>query len=147
TEAIVKVAGTLDVPGVRAMEMFEPADGCLINEFAMRPHNTGHWTQDGPVTSQYEQHLRAVLHLPLGCPAAREHASAMVTVIGAEHAHLYPPYLHVMAHDPAVKLHLYGKSVRPGRQLGHVNAYGQDPQLVLARARHAADFIAGVDVD
>jgi 5-(carboxyamino)imidazole ribonucleotide synthase len=147
TEAILTVAGTLEVTGVMAMEMFETDEGFLINEFAMRPHNTGHWTQDGSVTSQFEQHLRAVLDLPLGSPAAREDVSVMVNILGAEHEDLYQPYLHVMAHDPAVKVHLYGKSVRPGRKVGHVNAYGQDRQLVLARARHAADFIAGVDVD
>lgn len=147
TEAILKVAGGLDVTGVMAMELFETADGFLINEFAMRPHNTGHWTQDGAVTSQFEQHLRAVLDLPLGSPAAREDISVMVNILGADHEDLYHPYLHVMAHDPAVKVHLYGKGVRPGRKVGHVNAYGQDADLVLARARHAADFIAGVDVD
>ncbi|WP_209371956.1 5-(carboxyamino)imidazole ribonucleotide synthase [Brevibacterium renqingii] len=147
TQAILKVAGTLEVTGVMAMETFETSDGFLINEFAMRPHNTGHWTQDGSVTSQFEQHLRAVLDLPLGSPAAREDVSVMVNILGAEHVDLYQPYLHVMAHDPAVKVHLYGKSVRPGRKVGHVNAYGEDRQLVLARARHAADFIAGVDVD
>ncbi len=147
TEAILTIAGTLEVTGVMAMEMFETPDGFLINEFAMRPHNTGHWTQDGSVTSQFEQHLRAVLDLPLGSPAAREEVSAMVNILGAEHEDLYQPYLHVMAHDPAVKVHLYGKGVRPGRKVGHVNAYGQDRDLVLARARHAADFIAGVDVD
>ena len=147
TEAILTVAGTLEVIGVMAMEMFETPEGFLINEFAMRPHNTGHWTQDGAVTSQFEQHLRAVLDLPLGSPAAREDVSVMVNILGADHEDLYQPYLHVMAHDPAVKVHLYGKGVRPGRKVGHVNAYGEDQQLVLARARHAADFIAGVDVD
>lgn len=147
TEAILTVAGTLEVTGVMAMEMFETAEGFLINEFAMRPHNTGHWTQDGAVTSQFEQHLRAVLDLPLGSPAAREDVSVMVNILGADNEDLYQPYLHVMAHDPAVKVHLYGKGVRPGRKVGHVNAYGDDRQLVLARARHAADFIAGVDVD
>ena len=147
TEAILTVAGTLEVTGVMAMEMFETPEGFLINEFAMRPHNTGHWTQDGAVTSQIEQHLRAVLDLPLGSPAAREDVSVMVNILGADHDDLYQPYLHVMAHDPAVKVHLYGKGVRPGRKVGHVNAYGEDRQLVLARARHAADFIAGVDVD
>lgn len=147
TEAILTVAGTLEVTGVMAMEMFETPEGFLINEFAMRPHNTGHWTQDGAVTSQFEQHLRAVLDLPLGSPAAREDVSVMVNILGADHEDLYQPYLHVMAHDPAVKVHLYGKGVRPGRKVGHVNAYGEDQQLVLARARHAADFIAGVDVD
>ena len=147
TEAILTVAGTLEVTGVMAMEMFETPEGFLINEFAMRPHNTGHWTQDGAVTSQFEQHLRAVLDLPLGSPAAREDVSVMVNILGADHEDLYQPYLHVMAHDPAMKVHLYGKGVRPGRKVGHVNAYGEDRQLVLARARHAADFIAGVDVD
>lgn len=147
TEAILTVAGTLEVTGVMAMEMFETPEGFLINEFAMRPHNTGHWTQDGAVTSQFEQHLRAVLDLPLGSPAAREDVSVMVNILGADHEDLYQPYLHVMAHDPAVKVHLYGKGVRPDRKVGHVNAYGEDQQLVLARARHAADFIAGVDVD
>ncbi|WP_309132524.1 5-(carboxyamino)imidazole ribonucleotide synthase [Brevibacterium sp.] len=147
TEAILKVAGALDVTGVMAMEMFETPEGFLINEFAMRPHNTGHWTQDGAVTSQFEQHLRAVLDLPLGSPAAREEVSVMVNVLGADHEDLYQPYFHVMAHDPAIKVHLYGKSVRPGRKVGHVNAYGYDRDSVLARARHAADFIAGVDVD
>ena len=146
-EAILTVAGTLEVTGVMAMEMFETPEGFLINEFAMRPHNTGHWTQDGAVTSQFEQHLRAVLDLPLGSPAAREDVSVMVNILGADHEDLYQPYLHVMAHDPAMKVHLYGKGVRPGRKVGHVNAYGEDRQLVLARARHAADFIAGVDVD
>ncbi|TSI18665.1 5-(carboxyamino)imidazole ribonucleotide synthase [Brevibacterium aurantiacum] len=147
TEAILKVAGALDVTGVMAMELFETADGFLINEFAMRPHNTGHWTQDGAVTSQFEQHLRAVLDLPLGSPAAREDVSVMVNILGADHDDLYHPYLHVMAHDPAVKVHLYGKGVRPGRKVGHVNAYGRDADLVLARARHAADFIAGIDIN
>ncbi|RBP66126.1 5-(carboxyamino)imidazole ribonucleotide synthase [Brevibacterium sanguinis] len=147
TEAILTVAGALEVTGVMAMEMFETAEGFLINEFAMRPHNTGHWTQDGAVTSQFEQHLRAVLDLPLGSPAAREEVSVMVNVLGADHEDLYQPYFHVMAHDPEVKVHLYGKSVRPGRKVGHVNAYGADRDAVLARARHAADFIAGIDPD
>ncbi|RAC17249.1 5-(carboxyamino)imidazole ribonucleotide synthase, partial [Burkholderia multivorans] len=99
TEAVLTVAGALDVTGVMAMEMFETPEGFLINEFAMRPHNTGHWTQDGSVTSQFEQHLRAVLDLPLGSPEAREDVSVMVNILGAEHEDLYRPYLHVMAHD------------------------------------------------
>lgn len=147
TEAVLTVAGALEVTGVMAMEMFETADGFLINEFAMRPHNTGHWTQDGSVTSQFEQHLRAVLDLPLGSPAVRDEVSVMVNVLGADHEDLYQPYLHVMAHDPSVKVHMYGKSVRPGRKVGHVNAVGSDPDRVLARARHAADFIAGTDTN
>ena len=147
TADVLTVAGALEVTGVMAMEMFETADGYRINELAMRPHNTGHWTQDGSVTSQFEQHLRAVLDLPLGDPSARTPATAMVNVLGADRDDLYRAYLHVLAHDPQVKVHMYGKSVRPGRKLGHVNVYGDDAAAVLARARHAADFIAGVDTD
>ena len=145
---VIALATRLDVTGVMAMEMFEVPGGYLVNELAMRPHNTGHWTQDGSVTSQFEQHLRAVLDLPLGDPAPLAPLTAMVNVLGADHTDLYHAYLHVMAHDPAVKVHLYGKEVRPGRKLGHVNLAGSgDADALLARARHAADFIAGVDTD
>ena len=140
-----------------AVEGFESRDGrFLVNELAMRPHNSGHWTIDGSVTSQFEQHLRAVLDLPLGDPHQRDPWCVMVNVLGSRgstsgaagpddaHADLYRSYLHVMAHDPGVKVHMYGKGVRPGRKLGHVTAYGPDLEQALSRARHAADFIAGV---
>ena len=146
----LRIAGELDVTGVLAVEMFEigaTADrsaGVLVNELAMRPHNSGHWTIDGAVTSQFEQHLRAVLDLPLGDPRQRDRWSVMVNVLGGEHPDLYRSYLHVMARDPGVKVHLYGKGVRPGRKLGHVTACGDDLEALRARARHAADFIAGV---
>ena len=145
TADVLTVAGALDVTGVMAMEMFETADGYVINELAMRPHNTGHWTQDGSITSQFEQHLRCVLDLPLGDPRPRAPYTAMGNVLGADHDDLYHAYLHVLAHDPQAKVHLYGKSVRPGRKLGHVNVAGDDAANVLARARHAADYIAGTD--
>ncbi|WP_035281742.1 5-(carboxyamino)imidazole ribonucleotide synthase [Brevibacterium album] len=145
---VIELATRLGVTGVMAMEMFETADGYLVNELAMRPHNTGHWTQDGSYTSQFEQHLRAVLDLPLGDPAAQFPATAMVNVLGADREDLYHAYLHVLAHDPQVKVHMYGKGVRPGRKLGHVNLAGSgDPERLLARARHAADFIAGTDTN
>jgi 5-(carboxyamino)imidazole ribonucleotide synthase len=147
TADVLKVAGALDVTGVMAMEMFETAEGYIVNELAMRPHNTGHWTQDGSVTSQFEQHLRAVLDLPLGDPAPIAPACAMANVLGADRDDLYHAYLHVMAHDPAAKVHMYGKSVRPGRKLGHVNVCSESAADAVARARHAADFIAGVDTN
>ncbi len=147
TADVLTVAGALGVTGVMAMEMFETPDGYRVNELAMRPHNTGHWTQDGSVTSQFEQHLRAVLDLPLGDPSARTAATAMVNVLGADQEDLYRAYFHVLAHDPQAKVHMYGKSVRPGRKLGHVNVSGDDADSVLARARHAADFIAGTDTN
>ena len=147
TADVLTVAGALGVTGVMAMEMFETPDGYRVNELAMRPHNTGHWTQDGSVTSQFEQHLRAVLDLPLGDPSARTAATAMVNVLGADQEDLNRAYFHVLAHDPQAKVHMYGKSVRPGRKLGHVNVSGDDADSVLARARHAADFIAGTDTN
>ncbi|WP_308470106.1 5-(carboxyamino)imidazole ribonucleotide synthase [Kineococcus rubinsiae] len=146
------IAGGLGVTGVLAVELFEvERDGrreVLVNELAMRPHNSGHWSIEGSVTSQFEQHLRAVLDLPLGSPAPRAPWTVMVNVLGPReveprHADLYRSYLHVMAHDPGVKVHLYGKEQRPGRKLGHVTVYGDDLDTVRDRARHAAAFIAG----
>jgi 5-(carboxyamino)imidazole ribonucleotide synthase len=142
------LAGALDVTGVMAVEGFEVPgeDGTprfVVNELAMRPHNSGHWTIDGSVTSQFEQHLRAVLDLPLGDVRARSRWTVMVNVLGGEHPDLYRAYLHVMARDPGVKVHLYGKSVRPGRKVGHVTVHGDDLDDLLERARHAAAYITG----
>ena len=140
------VAGELGVTGVLAVELFETADGrVLVNELAMRPHNTGHWTQDGAVTSQFENHLRAVLDLPLGAPHARERWTVMVNILGGSSAtgRLYDGYPHALARDPRLRVHLYGKDLRPGRKVGHVNAYGDDLEDCLERARHAAAWFAG----
>ena len=126
-----------------AVELFETADGIMVNELAMRPHNSGHWTIDGAVTSQFEQHLRAVLDLPLGSPAAHAPYAVMANVLGADDEDLYWPYLHVMARDPAMKVHAYGKGVKPGRKVGHVTVLGSDVGDLLDRARHAAAFIRG----
>ncbi|WP_442893203.1 5-(carboxyamino)imidazole ribonucleotide synthase [Aquipuribacter sp. SD81] len=148
--AALAVAGALGVTGVLAVEGFEvPGPGgprFLVNELAMRPHNSGHWTIDGSVTSQFEQHLRAVLDLPLGDVRTRARWTVMANVLGGEHPDLYRSYLHVMARDPGVKVHLYGKEVRPGRKIGHVTVTGDDPdglEALRERARHAADYITG----
>jgi 5-(carboxyamino)imidazole ribonucleotide synthase len=144
----LKVAGDLDVTGVLAVEMFEVrgANGqpeYLVNELAMRPHNSGHWTIDGSVTSQFEQHLRAVLDLPLGSTAPVARWTVMANVLGGDHPDLYRAYLHVMARDPGVKVHMYGKEVRPGRKIGHVTVTGDNLSDLRARAQHAADYIRG----
>nr|WP_239000721.1 5-(carboxyamino)imidazole ribonucleotide synthase [Jiangella asiatica] len=141
----ISVAGSLDVVGVLAVELFETTDGrLLVNELAMRPHNSGHWTIDGAVTSQFENHLRAVLDLPLGSPAARAPYTVMVNVLGGDLPDIYPTYRHVLARDPGLKVHWYGKGVRPGRKVGHVTAYGSDLTDLRERAWHAADYIRGV---
>jgi 5-(carboxyamino)imidazole ribonucleotide synthase len=142
--AAMDIADALDVTGVLAVEMFETRDGrVLVNELAMRPHNTGHWSIDAAITSQFENHLRGVLDLPLGDPRARPAWTVMVNILGGSAPTLYDGYLHVMARDPALKVHLYGKAVRPGRKVGHVTAYGSDLDDVLERARHAASWFDG----
>ena len=142
----LRIAGALDVTGILAVELFETVDGrILVNELAMRPHNTGHCTQDGAVTSQFENHLRAVMDLPLGSPAPRARWSVMVNILGgpSDSGHLYDGLPHAMARDPHLRVHLYGKDLRPGRKVGHVNAYGEDLDDCLERARHAAAWFRG----
>lgn len=140
----LEVAGSLNVTGMLAVEMFDTGTDLLVNELAMRPHNSGHWTIEGAVTSQFENHLRAVLDLPLGAPNLRAPCAVMVNILGGDVGDLYSAYRHVFARDPGVKVHLYGKDVRPGRKVGHVTVVGDDVDSALARARHAADYFAGV---
>jgi 5-(carboxyamino)imidazole ribonucleotide synthase len=150
TQAGLRIAGELGVTGVMAVEMFEVRDpqtgdpAYLVNELAMRPHNSGHWTIDGAVTSQFEQHLRAVLDLPLGDTSPRARWTVMGNVLGGDYPQLYATYRHLLARDPGLKIHLYGKEVRPGRKIGHVNVSGADLGDLLARAKHASDFLQGV---
>ena len=146
-QTALRIAKELGVVGILAVEMFEARDGrLLVNELAMRPHNTGHWSIEGAVTSQFENHLRAVLDLPLGSPAARAPYTVMVNVLGGDSestADMHYGLLHCMARDPGLKVHLYGKSVKPGRKIGHVTAYGDDLEETRERARHAAAYLTG----
>lgn len=144
-----EVAEGLGVAGVLAVELFEVADPdggaprVLVNELAMRPHNSGHWTIDGSVTSQFEQHLRAVLDLPLGGTEARAPWTVMANVLGSTRAALTDGLAEVAALDPGAKVHLYGKGVRPGRKLGHVTVSGDDLTDVRRRAVAAAAVLRG----
>jgi 5-(carboxyamino)imidazole ribonucleotide synthase len=138
----LQLAAELDVTGLLAVELFETKAGLLINEVAMRPHNSGHWTIEGALTSQFEQHLRAVLNLPLGATRPVAPAAVMVNILGGDDPDLRSRLIHVMAADPAVKVHLYGKSVRPGRKVGHVTALGAEFDEVADRARRAANYLA-----
>ncbi len=150
----LELAAELGVTGLLAVEFFHAPCGLLVNELAMRPHNGGHWTIEGARTSQFEQHLRAVLDLPLGDPRATAPCVAMANVFGrfgggsggslprvSTAPDVYSRYEHVMAADPGVKVHLYGKSVRPGRKIGHVTALGDDMPSVRARAVRAAGYL------
>ena len=139
----LKVAQVLGVTGMLAVELFDSEQGLMVNELAMRPHNSGHWSIDGAVTSQFENHLRAVLDLPLGATAMRAPYVVMENVLGSESTAGYAAYPAVLAQDPRIKLHMYGKEARPGRKLGHVTAFGDDLEEVVTRAREAARQIAG----
>lgn len=142
----LRVAGDLDVVGVLAVELFElPSGQLVVNELAMRPHNSGHWTIEGAVTSQFEQHLRAVLDYPLGSTAPRAPVCVMANVLGAgspstmgldERVH------HLMARYPQAKVHLYAKPEQPGRKIGHITVSGDEPVPVREVAAASAAFLA-----
>jgi 5-(carboxyamino)imidazole ribonucleotide synthase len=147
-ELALRIARELDVTGLLAVELFDTdgtPDGLVVNELAMRPHNSGHWTIEGARTSQFEQHLRAVLDYPLGATAPTAPAVVMANVLGAPE----PPAMgvderlhHLFARFPDVKVHLYGKAERPARKVGHVTALGEDAAAVRRRAALAARWLS-----
>ncbi|MFJ6281344.1 MAG: 5-(carboxyamino)imidazole ribonucleotide synthase [Actinomycetes bacterium] len=145
-EAALQIAEELGVTGVMAVELFEVPDrgpGFLINELAMRPHNSGHWTMDGAVTGQFEQHLRAVLDLPLGDTSLASGVVVMKNILGGDNADLYSAFPMALQAEPAAKVHTYGKGVRPGRKIGHVNAIAL-PGDTTAQVRERAERTAAI---
>lgn len=143
----LNIAVAVDVIGMLAVEMYvvevDGVETLLINELAMRPHNSGHWSIEGAVTSQFENHLRAVLNLPLGAPTPLAPFAVMVNVIGADVDNLHYALLHCQAREPEAKIHIYGKDVRPGRKIGHVTLLGDSVDHLLERARHLAGYLRG----
>ena len=140
----LEIAQAVGVVGVMAVEMFVKGDDLYINELAMRPHNSGHWSIEGSVTSQFEQHLRAILDLPLGSPAMNHKYAVMGNVLGGEKTDMYRPYLHLMARNPELHFHQYKKEVRKGRKIGHVTACGDDLLHLTREIQHARDYMSGV---
>lgn len=141
TAAIAKqIAEALGVTGVLAVEMFEARDGrIVINELAMRPHNSGHFSIEGSVTSQFEQHIRAVLDLPLGSTAPRAAHAVMVNLLGVDEQNNFVQALDkALAAHPDAKVHTYGKGARAGRKMGHVTVVADSAEHALAEARGAA---------
>ncbi len=145
----LRIGAQLGVTGVLAVELFQTASGLLVNELAMRPHNSAHWTIEGARTSQFEQHARAVLDYPLGSTRPTAPVTVMANLLGGPDgvrpAGIDERVHHFMAHWPDVKLHLYGKAWRPGRKVGHVTALGGDVDEVRARATAAADYLMNGD--
>jgi 5-(carboxyamino)imidazole ribonucleotide synthase len=137
------IAERVGLVGVMAVEMFVKGDQLFINELAMRPHNSGHWTIEGSVTSQFEQHLRAILDLPLGDPSMTASYAVMGNILGGDKSDMYRPYLHLMARNPELMVHQYMKEVRPGRKIGHVNAVGEDLLHLEEIIVHARGYMNG----
>jgi 5-(carboxyamino)imidazole ribonucleotide synthase len=139
----LRIAEELDVTGVLAVELFEAPGGLVVNELAMRPHNSGHWSLDGAVTSQFSQHLRAVLDWPLGDTTPLAPVTVMVNLLGGEHTDLATALPLALEAEPEARVHLYGKTARPGRKLGHVTVLGDDLVEVRERARRAVAVLRG----
>jgi 5-(carboxyamino)imidazole ribonucleotide synthase len=140
----LKISEIFDIHGVFSVDFFDlGSNKFLISQIKLGPTNSGHWTIDGATTSQFENHLRAILNLPLGSPNLLAPVTVMVNVLGGQYLDMYKPFLHCMAHDPALRIHLYGKEVEEGRKVGHVNISGNDLKDLLERAHHAADYLTG----
>ncbi|MET8148939.1 5-(carboxyamino)imidazole ribonucleotide synthase [Actinoplanes sp. NPDC049668] len=139
----IDLANALGVVGLLAVELFDTGTGVVVNELAMRPHNSGHWTIEGARTSQFEQHLRAVLDYPMGETSLAAPAVVMANVLGGEPGGMSidERLHHLFAADPGARVHLYGKQVRPGRKIGHVTVLGDDMAQVRARAVRAARWL------
>lgn len=143
-EFALRLADELGVVGLLAIELMQRRDGQIVfNELAMRPHNTGHWTIDGAITSQFENHLRAVAGLPLGETSARDSWVVMRNVIGTEQTDFESGLAKALSNDPATKIHWYGKGVRVGRKLGHVTTFGDELESTWQRANRAASNLMG----
>jgi len=140
----LNIAAEIKLVGVMAVEMFVKGDQLFINELAMRPHNSGHWTIDGSVTSQFEQHLRAILDLPLGDTSMTAKYAVMGNVLGGDKQDMYRPYLHLLARTPKLKVHQYRKEVKPGRKIGHVTLLGENLVELTTEVQHAIDYMGGV---
>ena len=137
------IAQEIGVVGVMAVEIFVKGEELFINELAMRPHNSAHWTIEGAVTSQFEQHLRAVLDLPLGDTSMTAKVAVMGNILGSSKTDMYRPYLHLMARNPALKFHHYKKDVLPGRKIGHVTLLGNEVVGLTHEVQHALDYMSG----
>lgn len=141
--AALQIAKAIGLVGVMAVEIFIKGEDFYINELALRPHNSGHWSIDGCITSQFEQHLRAILDLPLGSTALRNKYAVMGNVLGGAKTDMYRPYLHLMARNPALRFHQYGKEVRAGRKIGHITLCGENLLELQSEVEHAVAYMNG----
>ena len=137
------LAAEVGVVGVMAVEMFVHDQKLSVRNMVMRPHVSGNWTIEGARTNQFEQHLRAVLDLPLGDPSMTTSAAVLGNVVAGNKSDMYRPYLHLMARTPALKFHQYAVDARPGQVVGHVTLLGKDNAELISEVQHALDYMSG----
>jgi 5-(carboxyamino)imidazole ribonucleotide synthase len=138
----LNIARELGVVGVMAVEIFVDGENLSISQVAMGPHISGLWTIDGSRTSQFEQHLRAILDLPLGDPSMTSEFAVMGSIAAGDKPDMYRPYLHLMARNPDLKFHQYRNAAIPGATIGHVTAIGTDLQKLCEDVKHARDYMS-----
>jgi phosphoribosylaminoimidazole carboxylase (NCAIR synthetase) len=139
----LEVAAEVNLIGVMAVEIGVLGNEMFVTDLSVHPHNSGYWTIEGSRTSQFEQHLRAILDLPLGDPSMTNEYAVLGNIFGKNKTDMYRPYLHLMARNPSLKFHLYGKEVQPGINIGHVNATGNDLSELRTEIEHAVDYMSG----
>jgi phosphoribosylaminoimidazole carboxylase (NCAIR synthetase) len=137
TAAKVKLIGVMEV------QILVKNEELLVNKLVMHPSTSGYWSIDASRTSQFEQHLRAILDLPLGDPSMTNDFAVMGNIVGKNKTDMYRPYLHLMARNPSLKFHMYSKHVRPGLEVGHINAFGKDLAELQSEIEHAVDYMSG----
>jgi phosphoribosylaminoimidazole carboxylase (NCAIR synthetase) len=137
TAAEVKLIGVMEV------QILVKNEELLVNKLVLHPSTSGYWSIDASRTSQFEQHLRAILDLPLGDPSMTNDYAVMGNIVGKNKTDMYRPYLHLMARNPSLKFHMYSKQVRPGLEVGHINAFGKDLAELQSEIEHAVDYMSG----
>jgi phosphoribosylaminoimidazole carboxylase (NCAIR synthetase) len=137
TAAEVKLIGVMEV------QILVKNEELLVNKLVMHPSTSGYWSIDASRTSQFEQHLRAILDLPLGDPSMTNDYAVMGNIVGKNKTDMYRPYLHLMARNPSLKFHMYSKQVRPGLEVGHINAFGKVLAELQSEIEHAVDYMSG----
>jgi 5-(carboxyamino)imidazole ribonucleotide synthase len=140
----LEIAAEVKLIGVMEVAMLVKDEEFFIYNLVMHPSVSGYWSIDASRTSQFEQHLRAILDLPLGDPSLTNDYAVMGSIIGKEKTDMYRPYLHLMARNPSLKFHMYSKQVRPGLEVGHINAVGKDLAGLQSEIEHAVDYMIGV---
>lgn len=139
----LETAQVIGVVGVMGVEMHIKEENIFISSVKFGPQDSGLWSIDASVTSEFEQHLRAILDLPLGNPAMSYKVAVTGKVIAGEKPDMYRPYLHLMARNPSLHFHQYKTEAEPGIEVGHLTACGDDLKYLIEEVQHACDYMSG----